>query len=169
MLGRTDGQTNRRTNHTEGTNQTVRRNQTGWIYLRTDTKDRRTNWMDRQTDERKTWQTDWRNRRTGKKDCADGQKDWMDGWINRRDGQTKRTRQRNKRIGWTDRCTKPMEWKKWTRGQMDRTHGQTKRIKGPDRRTDWRIGQLLNSAFVWSQLLCRSPRFILSSVSFNNC
>lgn len=53
MLGRTDGQTNRRTNHTNGTDQT---DQPDWIYMyiygrktRTDGQtgwtDKRTNWM----------------------------------------------------------------------------------------------------------------------------
>ena len=114
MLGRTDGQTNRRTNHTNGTDQT---DQPDWIYmyLRTENKDRRTNWMDRQTDEldERTGRTDnltnglmiWKEGPCGRPNRLDERTEGQTNWRDR----PNRPEGRIKRIGWTDRCTKVMD------------------------------------------------------------
>ena len=136
--GWTDKQTER-LHRRDGTHWPTGRNHTDWIYmyLRTENKDRRTNWMDRQTDEldERTGRTDnrtnglmnWKEGPCGRSNRLDGR---TDGRTNQRDGQTKQT-------GRTDQTD-------WMEGQMHKTNG----LKGQTRkhgRTDWRIEQFLNS------------------------
>ena len=85
------------------------------MYLRTENKDRRTNWMDRQTDElhERTGRTDnLTNGRMNWKEGPCGRPNRLDGRTDGRTGGTDRPNRpegRIKRIGWRDRCTKPMD------------------------------------------------------------
>lgn len=133
--GWTDKQTER-LHKRDGTHWPSGRNHTDWIYmyLRTENKDRRTNWMNRQTDGRTTWRTDWW---TGKKDRADGQTDWMDGRTNRRDGQTKQTGRTDQTDWMQGQMHKTNGLKGQTREHMERMHALDKTTRRADGQTNW--------------------------------
>ena len=110
-----------------GPNWLTGRNQTDWIYLRPENKDRRTNWINRP--DGRTTLTNGLTKLTNWKEGPCGRPNRLDGWTDKPKRRTNQMDQTDGSNGLDGR----------TRRHMEQTYGQLNWIKGPDGRTDWRI------------------------------